>query len=87
MVKTNRRNGVKDKKVKLGLYKVSRGVFFAVHHICCTLQQVCTCMVSIYVIFIVGSKAHNELMMYMSRRLKIKPIGSRKICGAGPTQP
>ena len=41
MVKTpNRKNGVKEKKVKLDLFiKVSRGVFFAVHHFCCILQQ------------------------------------------------
>ena len=30
--KANRKNGVKENKVKLDLFKASRGVFFAVYH-------------------------------------------------------
>ena len=43
--KSNRKNGVKEKKVKLDLFKARRGVFFAVHHFCCILQHVCTCSI------------------------------------------
>ena len=43
--KPNRKNGVKEKEVKLDLFKAKRGVFFAVHHFCCILQQVCICSI------------------------------------------